>query len=233
MQEGESNDPHNEDAFEQIAEAGNSPVAVEYQEIPLFAGNELSHFVWALWNLILSVAGVVLAIMTVINVLMKIRTDRRYNENTEIHRENEEDEKKSNTGRRLLILAVPLLAIIALTLFLLTQNMKKLMVLVDWWTIVHAVLFGAAIVCYIFAFIRDNDEDSASPNSLPQEKFPDRITLFKSSLPRSCLSHRSIIIKKGASCHGYRNIKTKGSNKKLRKSCILRWSGRINRKRYP
>ena len=197
MQEDGSYDRKNENTLKQIMEADNPPVAVEYQEIPLFAGNELSYFVWALWNLLLSVAGVVLAIMTVINVLMKLRTDCRNNENAEVNRKNKEEERKTNTGRRLLILAVPLLAIIALTLFLLTQDMKKLMVLVDRWTIVHAVLFGAAMVCYIFAFNRNDDEDFSSPNSLPQENRSDRMN------------------RKGASCHGYRNIKTKGPHTKL------------------
>jgi len=37
--------------------------------------------------------------------------------------------------------------------------MRNFMVLVDWWTIAHVIIFVGAIICYIFAFRRRRDED--------------------------------------------------------------------------
>ena len=51
----------------------------------------------------------------------------------------------------MLITAVPILTIIAITLFLLTQDMRLRTVLVDWWTIAHVVIFVATVLCYIYS----------------------------------------------------------------------------------
>ena len=142
------------ETLEQIENAGNPIITMGNLAVPLFASNQLSSHVWALWNLILSVAGVVLAAMTGIRVLI-----REKNEDEECAGVRHRNEKARKTGHnKCLLLSIPALAIAAIILFLLTQNMRNLMVMVDWWTIIHIVLFVAAVICSVFAFRKKKDE---------------------------------------------------------------------------
>jgi len=145
----------NGDSFDQVVEAGNPTITIGDQEIPLYAGNGLSHLVWALWNLILSVAVIVLAAMVAIRVFIRKRNDSQDNVYVETP----------------LILTVPALAIAAIALFLLTQDMRQLMVMVDWWTWIHLGIFIAALLSYMFAFKRTKDE--GEDNYGKQDKFRD------------------------------------------------------------
>jgi len=107
---------------------------------------------WALWNLILSIAGAILALVMGLRLLTRIR-------------EEDEDEEYHDERRRIrlpFIIAVPVLAIIAIILFILTQDMRLRMILIDWWTLAHLILFIAGLVCFIFAFRRRRDEDDDS-----------------------------------------------------------------------
>ena len=72
--------------------------------------------------------------------------------------EYEEDEKQKRS-RLLLILATPFLAIVAIILFILTQDMTLPMIMIDWWTLAHAILFVGTVLCYIFAYRNEKDED--------------------------------------------------------------------------
>ena len=128
-------------------------IIIDDPGVPLGQGG--TERTWALWNLILSIAGAILAVMMGIRVLLKRKRDKQEDEQG-IER-NEEEEKARK--RMLLVLAVPILAIAAFIIFFLTQDMRLKMILVDWWTIVHAVLFAAGIICYIFAFKRGRDEE--------------------------------------------------------------------------
>jgi len=92
-----------------------------------------------------------------IRILTQKRRDN--NEQKEEQYENEEKEKKTKRNRFILILAIPILAIIAIVIFLLTQDMRNLMVMVDWWTIAHVIIFVGGLLSYIFAFRRKKDED--------------------------------------------------------------------------
>ena len=115
---------------------------------------------WALWNLILSIAGAVLALMMGIRVLMKKRQNRDDEANQEYAGDyRSEEEQKEKRGRLILIFAIPILAIIAIIIFILTQDMRLPMIMVDWWTLAHLLLFVAGVLCYIFAYKRERDED--------------------------------------------------------------------------
>ena len=63
-----------------------------------------------------------------------------------------------------LVIAIPVLAIIGIVLFILTQNMRLEMTLVDLWTIAHGILFAGGILSYIFAYKRDKDEEDDGGN---------------------------------------------------------------------
>jgi len=144
--------------LDQIMEAGSPAIILGNRVIPIYAGVGLSHLVWALLNLILSLAGVTLTIMIFIRYLSKIAFDFIDNRRAETHYETEEEAKKADRSRLLLIFLVPTLALISLILFILTQDMRLIMVMIDWWTPLHLALFVAALVSYIFAFRRRKDE---------------------------------------------------------------------------
>jgi len=144
---------------EPVVEDNDEIVIIDESGIPLGTGD--IHGTWALWNLILSIAGAILAIMMGIRLLMKRKQDKDEDEQGMERNEEEEKDRK----RLLLILAIPILAIAAFIIFFLTEDMKLKMIMVDWWTIVHAVLFAAGLLCYIFAVKRGKDEEDDSGQS--------------------------------------------------------------------
>jgi len=133
-------------------------LSIPEQDVPLAApgGGDGKH--WALWNLILSIAGALLAIMIGVRVLIK-----RRKENDEEDYEGAQAEtngEKQKRSRLLLILAIPFFAIIAIILFIITQDMTRPMIPVDYWTLAHAILFLGGVISYIFAYKKEKDEDS-------------------------------------------------------------------------
>jgi len=125
---------------------------IEENSIPM-ASLDLNS--WALWNLILSIAGAVLALLMGIRILLnKKREDEE--EEDRVHYEDEEKNKRSRLG---LILAIPFLAIVAIIIFILTQNMRLPMTYVDWWTLPHVILFIGGFVSYIFAYKSNREKE--------------------------------------------------------------------------
>ena len=121
--------------------------------VPLAAQIGSSGGQWALWNLILSIAGVALAVMMGIRIFMNKRNEETDEET------GKQSAKKRN--RLLMLLAIPVLAIVEVVLFLLTEDMRLAMTLTDLWTIPHAILFAAGLLCYISMSKKeseDNDE---------------------------------------------------------------------------
>jgi len=103
---------------------------------------------WALVNLILTIAGILLVGITTFRALRK-----KKREDEELASDYEGD-KKSRT--RLYLLAAAAIASIAMVLvFIITQNMRNPMVLIDWWSIVHAVVMIAQVVAILFVFKRN------------------------------------------------------------------------------
>jgi len=166
----------NGETLELLLEADVPTISIGAQEIPLFAGPGFRHLVWALWNLILSIAGFVLAVMMGIRILLQKRKNQKNYEDAEEYYENETKKKNEKRNRLLFILAVPIMAVIATILFLLTQDMNQLMVMVDFWTITHAILFVGALICYIFAFKRHPDEDEYEDDKKPTKNNAFNIT---------------------------------------------------------
>ena len=126
-------------------------ITIDEQSVPL-ANIVVDTSSWALWNLILSLAGVALALMIGIRTMLK---DKKENEDPEKH-----EETKRN--RILLSLVIPTLAIIGVILFILTQDIRLPMVMVDFWTLTHATLFVCGLFSYIFAIRKEKDEDETT-----------------------------------------------------------------------
>jgi len=130
---------------------GEEFTIIEDEDIPLAPfGNERS---WALWNLLISLAGAVLALMMSVRIISSLGN---------------EDEKTPSKGQKRLskqipVFAVPILAIIGIILFLLTQDMRLPVVMVDWLTLLHAIIFASGVVNYILAFRKEKDEEQPEP----------------------------------------------------------------------
>ena len=131
------------------------------REVPLYGGS-INNLVWPLSNLILAVSGIVLTLFLAFRLLLLNRHDPDREE--DLH----ELGRTVKTGRRSqlrpvwVVLAI-LAGIVGVVLFRLTQSMDMLMVLVDNWTIVQALIFltGAAGVVLAIGK-RDHPEGETS-----------------------------------------------------------------------
>ena len=107
---------------------------------------------WALWNLLLSIGGAILAIVMGLKVMMvgaKHLVNKKYEDGYDQYGELRERERRGRLG---MILAVPILATVAIIIFILTQNMRLPMVMTDWWTLLHGLLFAFGTVAYLLAY---------------------------------------------------------------------------------
>jgi len=107
---------------------------------------------WSLMNLILSIAGAVQALMIGSHVLMMKRKERE----GAIGIIN----KALDLKKFALAIATPVFAISGLVTFILTQDMRLPMSLVDWWTPANAAMFYGGAQCYILTVRIGRDDDS-------------------------------------------------------------------------
>ncbi|MCL2426204.1 MAG: hypothetical protein FWD05_07685, partial [Oscillospiraceae bacterium] len=112
---------------------------------------------WALWNLIFSIAGALLVLVLGVHLLIRRRKRNDEKDDTE---ECDVDDAGKKRNRLFFVIAIPVLAIIAIILFILTENMRLPMIMIDRWTIAHIILFAVAVISYIFAFRTRKDEDN-------------------------------------------------------------------------
>ena len=146
-----------------------SPIAVDEDipsltigslTIPLIAGTAMREYVWALLNLILAIAGVMLLIVSIIRALAKKTQDDEQNDEYESD-ENQEQRKP----RPIWIILSILLGVIGIIVFFITEDMTKMMVLLDRWTVVNAVVLLLEIICFILSYKKkraNNQEDYIS-----------------------------------------------------------------------
>ena len=141
-------------------EPEEEPIFIPEEQVPLAPAIGGLQGSWALWNLILSIAGAIVAIMLGVRVLLKKKRER--DDSTEA----EEEDEKTKRSRLPLMIAVPVTAVAAIIIFLLTQNVRLPMVMVDNWTIAHAALFVGGLASYIYAYGKNKkDEEDGSDNN--------------------------------------------------------------------
>ncbi|MCL1970703.1 MAG: DUF5979 domain-containing protein [Candidatus Bathyarchaeota archaeon] len=116
---------------------------------------------WALFNLMLSIIGVILAIIVVIVCLllplMKKQKDEQKNiKNVTIPTQNnrQESEKQQKQHRKLWLITTLAMGIAGIIVFFLTEDMKLPMILIDKWSIVNAVILLVEIIAIAFTFKR-------------------------------------------------------------------------------
>ena len=148
-----------QELFKRIKDDGLLVSIPDLLNIPLRAEPGVGYRAWALVNLILAITGALLAIITVIRILVRTSDDKdKYEDEYDL-------EKEQRTKYRLVWTLTTLIAgILGIIVFLLTEDIRLPMVLVDEWTIVNAIIFIAGIVGYAFAMKRDKDEDSDMVN---------------------------------------------------------------------
>jgi uncharacterized repeat protein (TIGR02543 family) len=145
-------------------------------------GDENSRQFWALVNLLLCIAGVVIAITTVLYVLLQQKQKEEKQQLQKNHQskhenirgkqagkyEEEQDTEKKHKQYRLVWLAIAyIMGIVGIIVFLLTENMKLPMTMVDKWTIINAIIFIVEIIAIILTFkhkkgTTNNDDDNSA-----------------------------------------------------------------------
>ncbi|MCL2808318.1 MAG: InlB B-repeat-containing protein, partial [Coriobacteriia bacterium] len=124
---------------------------------------------WALLNLIMTLLGFLLVVITLVRVLSSRRNDnrsdedreeRRFNQSQERERSNldSEREERKRAGRFWLLFS-SLLTIIAVVIFLITQDLSGVMTLFDLWTIAHLVIFCAQIFALVAIAMKTKKSD--------------------------------------------------------------------------
>jgi H+/gluconate symporter-like permease len=133
--------------------------------------------VWALVNLILSIVGVILAIILTLYVLLQrnqkqkkqqaqeqIKANQKQNranqnqKNTNNPEDQTEEQKKKKQRRLFWFLLSVIMGIAGIIVFILTEDMSRPMALVDNWTIVNVIIFIVELIAIVLTF-KHNDKD--------------------------------------------------------------------------
>jgi uncharacterized repeat protein (TIGR02543 family) len=115
--------------------------------------------VWALVNLILCIAGAIIAAIAVIRAMKRRKEEEGgFEYQSEYLEENEEKRAEEKNRREWLVVAI-IMAVAGIVLFLLTEDMRNMMVLLDRWTIANAIIFVILNVAIRFAFKRKEGDD--------------------------------------------------------------------------
>jgi len=145
-------EPDDEDDEDEDEDDGDDTITIIEPEPPLAAPDVTLRSSWALLNLILTIAGAALAVMIGVRILLNKKEEK-----------DEEELKETKHKRHPLVFAIPLLAIVGIILFIITQDMTAPMLWIDWWTLAHAILFTCGLISYIFAYKKDSDSDTEQP----------------------------------------------------------------------
>jgi hypothetical protein len=117
---------------------------------------------WAILNIILVVQGVILIPIALIKVLQRRKRLEREAE-TKLSSQNQNeayiiDDDKHYQRRRLeWFTATAVLGGMGILIFALTQDMKKTMVFMDWWTIVHITIFTLEAIAFRFIYKKEKE----------------------------------------------------------------------------
>jgi len=125
--------------------------------------------VWALVNLVLSVVGVILAILLAMGVLLQRSQKHTKSQTKQTEAKNakyadkqdvEEDEVKKQKQRRLLWFTLSvILGITGVVVFLFTEDLSRPIGLVDSWTAVNAIILAVQIIATAFTFKQGTQQE--------------------------------------------------------------------------
>ncbi len=135
-------------------EAETPAVDIQDEEVPFASGAA-----WALVNLILTIATAILSVALLVGYFINKKKDE---EDDERAARDEDEEEKQVKRKGLVRLASIIVAVAAVILFVLTEDMRLPMILVDRWTIWHIAIAVVQVVVAIVARkkVQDNDDDT-------------------------------------------------------------------------
>jgi uncharacterized repeat protein (TIGR02543 family) len=108
---------------------------------------------WALVNLLLSLAGIVLAVAAVVYVLLQQKRQREKQTNDPSStKQPAQNSKQNKLYRNLCLIIAFILGIVGVVVFLLTQDLSQPMGFVDQWSVLHVILFMFEILGLFFVF---------------------------------------------------------------------------------
>jgi uncharacterized repeat protein (TIGR02543 family) len=130
---------------------------------------------WALVNLVLSVVGIIFVVIVTIGVMLQRSQKQKrqqaqaqstkgvygatQNQITGKQGNGSEDLKKAKQRRLFWLLLSAIIGIVGVVVFVFTENMSHKMALVDWWTIVNAIIFIVEIIAITLIFKHKNNKD--------------------------------------------------------------------------
>ena len=151
-------------------DVGNTPTptTIASSNAPL-AGKDVSS--WALLNLILSIVGVLAALILAIMYFVHRKVEKEEEEQKQPYRdvENRDKEAYETKKKRLwprIIAAV--LAVLAVILFLLTEDVTLPMTFTDQWTIWHVIILIVLVIFAIVSSVKVNTDHRDRPESQKQ-----------------------------------------------------------------
>jgi fimbrial isopeptide formation D2 family protein/uncharacterized repeat protein (TIGR02543 family) len=109
---------------------------------------------WALINLILTILGTLASLGMIIAYFFNRKEDE----------EDEDGEDRVRTKRLWIRIINVIFAIVAIIIFILTEDIRLPMVLFDWWTILHIIIFIIqAVLLFLSTRRKEEDEDTQRP----------------------------------------------------------------------
>ncbi|MDR0853486.1 MAG: hypothetical protein LBN34_03885, partial [Clostridiales Family XIII bacterium] len=111
---------------------------------------------WSLLDLILTVLGVVFAIVSSVKIEVARRREEDENGLAKYRSGADDDVRKR---RPIFAVLTAIAAVFGIVLFIFTQDMRNPMVLIDWWTIAFAVLFVFELLFVKLTTKREKEEE--------------------------------------------------------------------------
>jgi len=141
---------------------------IEDEPLPLFNlfGSPVFFFApigmqsWAILNVLLTIAGIVLSVVTILRAVNQKKTENKNIDNqcsamvrnadsfnndifVDLLKQKEQYNKKRRLGA---MISMYVFSIGALILLLVVQNFRGVITLFDWWVITHTILFSGVVV---------------------------------------------------------------------------------------
>jgi len=142
---------------------------------PIGDDENVSRQVWAFVNLVLSIVGIILAILITLYALLQRKQKNKQQQQQQLQKKQydkpeniggqqagkydpeQDTEKKQNKHKRIWLAISIIAGIAGIILFLLTEDMNRAMVMIDKWTIVNVIIFLAEIIAITLTFKRKKD----------------------------------------------------------------------------
>jgi len=120
---------------------------------------------WALSNLMLVTIGIFLAVFALIDHIggkRRKKREERIDVYTKAHKNAKiaVEEKHIRQNNLDWLIIVEFLGFTSVVIFLLTQNINNIMVLMNWMTIAHIILFVVELVALRFVYIGKHNEEN-------------------------------------------------------------------------